>query len=142
MHYPQLSGTGSVDGELPLKLATGSIELQDGALRGTRPGTLRYQSPADDGNLAFQALRNLVYHRLQAQLNYQPSGDYRIGLRLEGHNPEVLSGHPLAFNLNISGQLPELLRRGLVTGNFERAILEQVGQQPAETPPAQPAGKP
>ncbi|WNB75077.1 intermembrane phospholipid transport protein YdbH family protein [Methylomonas koyamae] len=142
LHYPQLSGTGSVDGELPLKLATGSIELQDGALRGTRPGTLRYQSPADDGNLAFQALRNLVYHRLQAQLNYQPSGDYRIGLRLEGHNPEVLSGHPLAFNLNISGQLPELLRRGLVTGNFERAILEQVGQQPAETPPAQPAGKP
>ncbi|MCQ8181752.1 YdbH domain-containing protein [Methylomonas sp. SURF-1] len=141
LHHPQLSGTGSVDGELPLTLATGSIELQNGTLFGTRPGTLRYLSPADDGNLAFQALRNLVYHRLQAQLNYQPNGDYRIGLRLEGHNPEVLSGHPLAFNLNISGQLPELLRRGLVAGNFERAILEQVGQPPAE-PKAQPAGKP
>ncbi|WP_445371384.1 intermembrane phospholipid transport protein YdbH family protein [Methylomonas sp. HW2-6] len=141
LHYPQLSGTGSVDGELPLTLATESIELQNGTLSGTRPGTLRYLSPADDGNLAFQALRNLVYHRLQAQLNYQPNGDYRIGLRLEGHNPEVLSGHPLAFNLNISGQLPELLRRGLVAGNFERAILEEVGQQPAQ-PKAQPAGKP
>ncbi|TPQ24392.1 hypothetical protein C2U68_19885 [Methylomonas koyamae] len=141
LDYPQLSGTGSVDGELPLTLATDSIELQNGTLSGTRPGTLRYLSPADDGNLAFQALRNLVYHRLQAQLNYQPNGDYRIGLRLEGHNPEVLSGHPLAFNLNISGQLPELLRRGLVAGNFERAILEEVGQQPAQ-PKAQPAGKP
>ena len=125
--YKELSGTGTVSGELPLRLSLDAIELQDGILTGTRPGVLRYQGPAANReSLAFKALRNLGYQRLQAKVNYRPNGDYHLGFRLEGSNPEVLSGHPLAFNLNVSGQLPELLQRGILAGNFERPILEQV----------------
>jgi hypothetical protein len=138
LDYKDLSGTGTVNGELPLRLSMDAIELQDGALTGTRPGVLRYQGPtADKENIAFKALRNLSYHSLQAKVNYRPNGDYHLGFRLEGSNPEVLSGHPLAFNLNISGQLPELLRRGIQAGDFEKAILEQ-----ATTKPAKPLPKP
>jgi len=132
LHYPNISGTGSIDGELPLQLSAGTIDLQEGSLSGTRPGVLRYVGPADSENIAFKALRNLVYQNLQAKVNYRPNGDYHLGLRVEGSNPEVLSGHPLAFNLNISGQLPELLQKGILAGDFERTILEQATAKPAD----------
>ncbi|MDD5126305.1 YdbH domain-containing protein, partial [Methylovulum sp.] len=70
---------------------------------------------------------------LQAKVNYRPNGDYHLGLRMEGGNPEVLSGHPLAFNLNLSGHLPELLQRGFMAGDFERVILEEAKPKPAKT---------
>lgn len=145
LDYPDISGTGKLTGSLPVTISKTGFELEDGELTGTRPGVLRYRGKAaDPNNLAFQALRNLAYHGLQAKLSYRPNGDYRLGLRLEGHNPEVLSGHPLAFNLNISGQLPELLQKGLLAGDFERAVIQQASTQPAaeknSKPPRLPAG--
>lgn len=133
LNYPQLSGTGTISGKLPLRLALNSIEIKDGKLQGTKPGVLRYQTPITEGeNLAFSALRNMQYHKLQAKLNYQADGHYQVGLRLEGKNPQVLSGHAVAFNLNLSGHLPDLLQKGLLAGDFDKPILEQikaVGQQ-------------
>ncbi|OAH97286.1 hypothetical protein A1332_21725 [Methylomonas methanica] len=142
LHYPNISGTGTIAGELPLQLSAGAIDLQDGSISGTQPGVLRYVGPADNQNIAFKALRNLVYRNLQAKVNYRPNGDYHLGLRLEGSNPEVLSGHPLAFNLNISGQLPELLQKGILAGDLERTILEQAIAKPAnlEKSPNTPTG--
>lgn len=138
LQYQDLSGSGTISGELPLRLSRNAIELQDGTLTGVHPGVIRYQGPvADNENIAFKALRNLAYHSLQAKVNYRPNGDYHLGFRIEGSNPEVLSGHPLAFNLNVNGQLPELLRGGFVAGDFERAILEQATARPA--PPEKPA---
>ena len=92
-----------------------------------RPGVLHYHGPvADQENIAFKALRNLRYHSLQGKLNYKPDGEYKLGLRLEGKNPELFSGHAVAFNLNLSGQLPALLQKGILAGDFDRPILEQV----------------
>ncbi|WP_367155530.1 YdbH domain-containing protein [Methylomonas sp. HYX-M1] len=126
MNYPNLSGTGMLNGKLPLSVESDTVELKDGTLTGIVPGVLRYTGPGDDGNLAFSALRNLQYHALQAGVDYRPDGSYSLGLRLEGKNPSVLSGHPLAFNLKLHGQLPELLQKGVLAGDFERPILEQV----------------
>lgn len=127
LNYPDLSGTGTISGKLPLRLSVDSFEVRDGLLNGIEPGVLRYHGPvADEGNIAFSALRNLRYHSLQGKVDYQPSGDYRLGLRLEGKNPELLSGHPVAFNLNLSGHLPELLQKGMLAGDFDKPILEQI----------------
>ncbi|QPK62826.1 YdbH domain-containing protein [Methylomonas sp. LL1] len=138
-NYPALSGTGTISGKLPLRLGPDTIEVSEGELTATEPGVLRYQGPAtDDESIAFNALRNMLYHSLQAKVNYRPNGEYRIGLRLEGKNPQVLSGHPIAFNLNLSGQLPELLQKGILAGNFDQPVLDQVknGGQPKK--PAKP----
>lgn len=127
LNYPPLSGTGRLNGKLPLSLSADSIEVRDGELTATQPGVLRYQAPgAADDNLALKALSNMRYHSLQAKLNYQPSGDYRVGLRLEGKNPQVLSGHPVAFNLNLTGSLPEMIKKGIMAGDFDKPILEQI----------------
>ncbi len=144
LHYPNLSGSGVISGELPLKLSATSLDLQDGSLNGMQPGVLRYVGPVNDNeNIAFKALRNLVYQQLQAKVDYRPNGDYHLGLHLEGNNPEVLAGHPLAFNLNISGQLPELLQNGILAGDFERAIMEQATAKPVNIEkPRKPSRQP
>ncbi|GAB6141637.1 hypothetical protein JCM14076_23660 [Methylosoma difficile] len=131
LDYPNLSGSGRVSGELPLSISEKSVELLDGTLTGTQPGVLRYQGPiADKENMAFKALRNLTYRSLNATVNYHPNGDYQMALRLEGSNPDVLSGHALAFNLKLSGQLPELLQKGIMAGDFDQAILKAAQGQP------------
>ena len=127
LHYPALSGSGTLNGKLPLSLTADSIELTNGELEGTAPGVLRYQGPSPDAeNIAFKALRNMLYHSLKASVNYRPDGEYQIGLRMEGKNPQLLSGHPVAFNLNVQGQLPELLRKGLLAGDFDQTVLKQL----------------
>ena len=132
LNVPELSGTGTISGKLPLRLSMDSIEVRGGNLKGTRPGVLHYQGPvADDENIAFKALRNMLYHNLQATLNYDREGGYEMGLRLEGKNPDVLSGYPVAFNLNLSGQLPELLQKGILAGDFTQPIMEQI-KKPAK----------
>jgi len=131
-----LAGSGRVDGKLPLRLTADSVELEDGRLTGRGPGRLRYDGPSVDSGLAFRALRNFAYRRLLARLDYRPAGDYRLGLRLEGSNPDVLAGHAIAFNLRLQGQLPELLQQGILAGNFERPVLEQY-EQARDRPPSQ-----
>ncbi|HLF97154.1 MAG TPA: YdbH domain-containing protein, partial [Methylococcaceae bacterium] len=126
----ELSGTGRIGGELPLRIDETGLAIDDGALSGHGPGVLRYRGPAaDPDNIAFKALRNLAYHTLKARLDYGADGEYRIGLRLEGNNPELLEGYPIAFNLNLSGQLSELVRAGLLSGDWDRSILEQAEKQ-------------
>lgn len=127
LNYPALSGTGTLSGKLPLRLSPDTVEVMAGELTATVPGVLRYQGPAAESeNIAFKALRNLLYHSLKASVNYRPNGEYQIGLRMEGKNPQLLAGHPVAFNLNLSGQLPELLQKGILAGDLDQPVLEQV----------------
>lgn len=140
LSQPGLSGTGNVSGALPLRLSAEMVELDDGRLIGSGPGVFRYQGPAADDSLAFRALRNFAYRRLQARVHYRPNGDYGLGIRLEGHNPDVLSGHPIAFNLKLTGRLPELLQQGILAGDFERPVLERYeNANPAPKPGQGPA---
>lgn len=125
-----LSGSGRIGGELPLRIDENGVEIDGGHLAGHGPGVLRYRGPATDpDNIAFKALRNLAYHTLQGKLDYRADGEYRIGLRLEGNNPELMDGYPVAFNLNLTGRLSELMRAGLLSGDWDRAILNEAEKQ-------------
>lgn len=147
-----LSGTGRISGELPLSIAAQGLEIHAGKLAGTTPGVLHYRGPAAQvDNIAFQALSHMLYHTAKATVNYQTDGTYALALRLEGNNPALLAGHPLALNLTITGQLPELLRASLLSGDFSRTLLEQVQVKMTEDagsaapgnahPPARPSRK-
>lgn len=126
-NIPQLSATGRISGKLPLRLSADSLQVIDGKLKSMHAGVIRYQSPVTKTeNIAFKALRNMHYQNLQATLNYHLTRDYQLGLRLEGKNPDLLSGSPIAFNINLTGNLPALLQKGILTGDFEKPILDQV----------------
>lgn len=128
-----LEGSGKLSGTIPVRLKQSAIAIDDGRLKNTTTGHISYNageesSPQFD-NIAVQALEDFRYELLDATLNYQFSGDYSIIARIEGRNPSLYDGFPVAFNVNLSGKLPGLLAASLLTGDFDREILRKIREQ-------------
>ena len=122
-----LSGSGRLDGVLPLVYRDGSVEIRDGQLDSLGAGTLKY-APAQSitDNPGLQALRNFRYRQLGVHIWYAADGTYRTQATLEGNNPDFYNGYPIRFGLNINGKLPGLFRSAVFSGDFNRHILEQL----------------
>lgn len=132
-----LDGTGRVDATLPLVSAPDGLEIAAGAFRALGPGRIRYRTAVPAANVGMQALENFEYEMLEGGIDYQADGRYAISIRLLGRNPDLYGGHPIRFQLNLSGDLPALFYSLFVTGDFERAILEQVSSKSSEWPESQ-----
>lgn len=133
-----LSGQGKLSGELPVIWHAGKFSLGQGAhLDGLGSGTLRYRPAAaeaiagsnEGSNIAMQALQDFRYKRLQAELTYSPLGDYGLKLALEGANPKLYEGYPIAFNLNLEGRLPGLLHAAVLSGDFSKHLLKTLNEE-------------
>lgn len=129
LDVPGLSGKGRLSGQLPLVWTAAGVEIRDGQLSSQQAGQLRYVStvPVSD-NPGLQALRDFRYSQLGLDLDYQADGRYAVNMRLDGHNPEFYSGHPIAFKLKLNGTLPGLFKGALLSGDFEAYILKQLQQ--------------
>jgi len=139
-----LGGTGQLTGTVPLLFRAGGIEIEQATLASIAPGTLRYLSaaPAAANNIALQALQDFRYATLSAGLAYGRDGDYTISARLRGSNPALYNGYPIAFNINLTGSLPGLLRGALLTGDFDREVMKQVRLDAGSPAPAPAAPAP
>ncbi len=122
-----LEGTGYLDISLPVGSDQNGIHVKNGTFTSTGPGRLAYTKEGIAGsNIGLQALENFQYKDLSGTLNYQYDGSYVITIRLDGKNPDLYGGHPVVFNLNVNGSLPELFEAMFMTGSFEESILKQI----------------
>ena len=128
-----LEGSGRFDGVIPLRISNAGVAINAGRLRNDTKGRISYNPPGGSApqldNIALQALQDFRFEALDVDLDYQTSGDYTVRVRLEGRNPELYDGYPIAFNINLSGALPGLLRASLLTGDFQTEILRQIQQE-------------
>jgi hypothetical protein len=118
-----LSGTGRLDGRLPLSLGRGVVRIREAELRASDAGGwIRYRprgraaealgaagAALDDLLLA---LRDFHYERLSLRVDGDPREVVKLAVSLAGANPEHRDGQPYAFNLNVEGQLGDLIRQG------------------------------
>ncbi|MGD8385112.1 MAG: YdbH domain-containing protein [Lysobacterales bacterium] len=124
-----LQGSGRLDITLPVGSNDNGIHVNGGSFESTGPGRLAYKtSGAAATNIGLRALENFEFKSLSGHFDYQPDGSFRITARLEGHNPNLYSGHAIVFNLNINGTLPELFEALFLSGDFEQAVLKQIKQ--------------
>ena len=100
--------------------------LNDIAVAARGPGQLSYSSGAPAANIGLQALENFNYQSLSGTLDYGSDGGYTIGVELLGANPDLYGGYPIRFKLNLGGAMPALFRSLFVTGDFDKAIIEQL----------------
>ena len=122
-----LEGTGFLEISLPVGSDQAGIFVKNGTFKSAGPGHLAYTKEGVAGsNIGLQALENFQYKSLSGTVNYQSDGAYQIAIRLEGKNPDLYGGHPIVFNLNIDGSLPELFEAMFLTGSFEESILKQI----------------
>lgn len=129
---PDLTASGRLDGELPLELrANGALAVSGGQLRAREPGTIRWrpvEPPAalaaagSGGEILLQALQDFHYDSLVMRLDGQTDGEMQAQLAIQGRNPALYDGYPVAFNLNLEGRLAAIVRRGVQSWQLPEAI--------------------
>ncbi len=133
--FDGLTGSGKLDINLPIISEAAGAVVKNGTFESTEPGFLSYfQAGVPSSNIGLQALENFQYKSLSGTIEYRADGGYSVVIKLQGSNPDLYNGYPIAFSLNIAGVLPELFNALFISGNFEEAILKQVKSDTPETP--------
>jgi len=129
-----LSGTGRIDGSIPLKVTDGRVQVDGGRLAASGPGVLHLRSDTlpkqvtDAGEsmaLVLRALEDFRYDTLEIELEGGPSGDGTITLRIKGSNPAVLEGQPFNLNIKFESNFDQLVALALQSMTAARALLRQ-----------------
>jgi hypothetical protein len=139
-----LSGTGSLSGELPLVYDFTRLRVDHGVLTAEPPGGVVKYAPATlapgslgvggDVDVLTGALENFHYDQLRMELTGALDGDVDLGLAIKGKNPRYERGRPVELNVHVETNLPALLRASRsVTGvpeEIERRLRERQPQAP------------
>ncbi len=131
----EITGAGTLDVTLPMELQDGRFRVRDGRLEARAPGGAIRLDPELAGSinqpgldLALAALTDFRYEVLQASVDYSEDGDLLLGVRLEGRNPAIERGRAIHFNLNVSENIPVLLRSLRLQDAFTERIEQKVQQ--------------
>lgn len=114
--YDAVQATGSISGLLPLDVNSAGATMKRGMLAAKAPGGLfRYKaevstdiSPTVAPVLA--ALENYHYDVFQLEADYLDDGELQLAMIFRGSNPQVQQGRPIHLNLNVTDNIPALLK--------------------------------
>jgi hypothetical protein len=125
-----------LSGSLPVNWMPGVGWTVTGAkLASDGPGKLRYLAGERDAalresgeqvGLMLDALTDFRFKTLDMTLDGAPGDGYRIGLALEGANPNLYDGSPVQFNLDLSGQLDDMIKTGYRTYTLPTRVRDAV----------------
>ncbi|MHA1568053.1 MAG: intermembrane phospholipid transport protein YdbH family protein, partial [Alphaproteobacteria bacterium] len=113
-----VSATGRLGGRIPVEIIGGQVAIRDGLLETAAPGIIRYKHNVPVAEvrkdrpeiaLMIQALENFHYERIGMTINQEPGGEALIALQIRGKNPDLMKGKPFVLNLNLSGNLVEIV---------------------------------
>lgn len=129
-----LTATGRLDGEARLSLdpEMGTAFVQ---LAAQESGIVRYRGTAfktaEDSRLALlnQVLEDFHYRRLEVELQGPLAGDLRLRVMLEGANPAVYGGYPVALDLRFEGPLGRILQQGLQAYHLPDVLGERLHER-------------
>jgi len=117
-----LSGTGTLNGRIPIRFEGNHQYIEGGKLSAQPPGgTLVYKSvtatatagSGDQSKILFQALDNFQYQALDGSLDGDLAGDLSLKVHLKGHNPALYEGYPIELNVNTDGPFVAMLKKSL-----------------------------
>ncbi|MNF35446.1 hypothetical protein D3C84_163150 [compost metagenome] len=138
--YPAegLSGSGTLDGQLPLRIDRNGLSIDNGQLQARPPGgVLQFRSERIRAfgqsnpalRLAVTALEDFQYDQLHSQVSYDPQGKLLLVLRLQGRNPALEGGRPVNFTITLEENVPALLTSLQLSGRVNEAIQRRVQQR-------------
>ncbi|MGA0394791.1 MAG: intermembrane phospholipid transport protein YdbH family protein, partial [Rhodospirillales bacterium] len=112
-----VSGTGRLNGAIPVRMTGKTITITNGRLATAKPGVLKINSETVNQTLArggpevvlmLSALRDFYYEKLTLKIEKKPDGEGNLLLHTRGHNPAVRNGQPFIINLNLTGNVDRL----------------------------------
>ena len=138
--FGELSATGVLDGTIPIVVEDGEVAIRGGVLDSVGGGVLRYR-PAAVGpalrevdrntELFLRAVENFHYDRIHVGLDEGDAEEMILRFEIEGRNPELYGGTPVARNISLTGPLRRMLSRSLALYRLPERIgdeLERFGE--------------
>ena len=114
------TGTGTVSGNIDVVVnPDGTFALGGGQFSTVNEGLIQISADALPGDqqqmqAARAALSNFHYKELKVTTSSTDRGKASIRLNLEGNNPEAFDGRPIKLNVNLTGDLLELLQQTIM----------------------------
>jgi hypothetical protein len=114
-----LTGSGHLDGEIPVRLEDNQVMIRKGRLAATAPGVLRFQSAkasqllataGEEMNLLLQAVQDFHYTELSLDLDKSATHGLIAKLSLLGNNPAVKDGQVFRLNINLESDIDKILQ--------------------------------
>jgi len=114
-----LTGSGRLDGQIPLTLKENQVTITRGHLAARAPGVLRFQSEkasqllasaGKEMNLLLQAAQDFHYTELSMDLDKAVTHDLVAKLSLLGNNPEVKGGRAFRLNIMLETDIDKMLQ--------------------------------
>jgi len=131
-----LSGSGHLEGKIPVVRHDGTLEIRNGRLSGGKEGGwIRYRAaPGIAGiagrkvglDVALAALENFHYDQLVATVDGDAAGPVNVSVRLVGTNPDRFPDQPIDFTLNLESHLMDLLRKATAVYRIPEAIEKRL----------------
>lgn len=127
-----LTGSGHLDGEIPLTLAENQVTITNGHLAAQAPGVLRFQSEkasqlmasaGKEMNLLLQAAQDFHYTELSLDLDKSVTHDLVAKLSLLGNNPKVKDGRAFRLNIKLETDIDKILQTINQGYNLSHEIL-------------------
>lgn len=138
--YPAegLAGSGTLDGDLPVRVGQNGIEIEQGHVAARQPGgrlqfsserirALGRSNPAMQ--LVTKSLEDFRFTTLNSAVDYDQHGTLTLDMRLEGQNPAIENGRPIHFNINLQEDIPNLLASLQLTDRVNDIITRRVQQR-------------
>ena len=132
---PGLQADGVLSGTIPVLLSSNDALIRDGVLTTENPGRISYRPPsgstaadATEGGLqlALQAMEEFEYDSLSLTVSGSLFKELNAGLAIKGRNPNLYGGYPIDFNLNLSGELANIIQGSLTGYRVPESIKQQL----------------
>ncbi len=131
-----LEGDGRLEGRIPVEVVETTPYIRHGRLStGPGGGTISYASEkttatlrnsGTGGELLANALKNFHYTEVVMEIDGETTGPVSVRLHVAGANPNLYDGYPIELNINVEGDLGQLLRAGTVGSGITDDIRRQI----------------
>ena len=113
-----LTGTGHLDGNIPITLEDNQVTIRNSHLAARAPGILRFKSgktsqllagTGEEMDLLLQAVQDFHYTELSLKLDKSVTHGLIANLSLLGNNPNVKDGQIFRLNINLESNIDKIL---------------------------------
>lgn len=133
-----ISASGTLSGIIPVHFTKNrEAMIQNGKLGTENGGIVRYipnaDSPLQRGSslqtdILLSALENFHYDTINMTINSVDEHELKVLLHVKGRNPELYNGQTIELNINLTGNLLDIVQSGMDVYTLPERLQEQLMQ--------------
>lgn len=129
-----LTGQGIISGIIPVSFNANDIEINDGLITNDGPGIIHYrpaqrqliEQQSQINKVVLDALHNFHFNSLDARLSHDVLGKTKLNAHFKGKNPDLYKGHPINFNVTVSGDILRIVQASLIGQQIDKKFIDKV----------------